>query len=84
MKVNCDTNTKHACTYQLFCFRRAEVLFPFKGKYTPPVDEPAAKKPRTDSQTSPAELTSTGKLAPYSRFLSLIVHKIQGPTSARK
>ncbi len=69
MEVNCGLKLQQECTYQLFWFRRAEVLYPFKGKYSPPVDEPAAKKPRTDSQTSPAELTSTGMLVPPSMFL---------------
>ncbi len=43
--------------------RRAEVLYPFKGKYTPLTDEPQAKKPRTDGPPVTSENTTTGKLA---------------------
>ncbi len=37
--------------------RRGEVLFPYKSKYAPPPDEPAAKRPRP---ASAADETTTG------------------------
>jgi hypothetical protein len=37
--------------------RRGEVLFPYKGKYAPPPDEPAAKRPRP---ASAVDETTTG------------------------
>ncbi len=44
--------------------RRAEVMFPFKRKYSPPVNESEAKRPRTDGQTSATEHQATGKIKP--------------------
>jgi hypothetical protein len=37
------------------------MLFPFKGKYTPPAEDPPAKRPRTDQQDAP--FTSSGPQA---------------------
>jgi hypothetical protein len=37
------------------------VLFPFKGRYSPPTEELVAKRPRTDGQTTSTDDTSNGK-----------------------
>ncbi len=34
------------------------MLFPYKGKYTPLVDDPPAKRPRTDPQPDPQSSSS--------------------------
>jgi hypothetical protein len=39
-------------------------MFPFKGKYSPPVNESEAKRPRTDGQTSATEHQATSKIKP--------------------
>jgi hypothetical protein len=58
------------------------VLFPFKGKYSPPADEPEAKRPRTDGQTTSSEITSNGKISFSARVKGLYLiypnHRLLG------